>query len=38
LKCHNCDSDLFETKSDIGTDLYYCQNKFCDFFGKLVEI
>ena len=38
MNCNNCDSELFETKSDIGTDLYYCKNQFCEFFGKLIDI
>lgn len=29
--------DLFEAKSEQGTKLYYCKNKFCDRFGKATD-
>ncbi len=34
MNCNNCDIELFEATSEQGTSLFYCRNKFCEFYGK----
>jgi len=34
MNCIHCDTKLIEAKSEQGTALYYCKNKFCEFYGK----
>ena len=37
LRCGYCDSETVETKTPSGTTLYYCRDKFCNFYGKIVS-
>ncbi len=34
MNCNICDIELFEAKSEQGTSLFYCKNKFCECYGK----
>ena len=34
MNCHICDIKLFEAKSEQGTSLFYCRNKYCECYGK----
>ena len=36
--CHICDIELFEAKSEQGTRLFFCRNKFCEYFGKSMNV
>ena len=37
LRCKYCDSKIVEIKTPSGTTLYYCSDKFCNFYGKIVS-
>ena len=37
LRCTHCDSKTVETKTQGGNTLYYCSDKFCNFYGKIVK-
>lgn len=34
MNCYICDIELFEAKSEQGTNLFYCRNKYCECYGK----
>ncbi len=34
MNCNICDIELFEATSEQGTSLFYCKNKYCEFYGK----
>lgn len=34
--CKDCKNDLIPTTSPNGTPLFYCNRKFCTFYGKIL--
>ena len=34
MNCNICDIELIEATSEQGTSLFYCKNKYCEFYGK----
>ncbi len=37
INCNICDIELFEAKSEQGTKLFYCKNKYCECYGKATD-
>lgn len=37
MNCNICDIELFEAKSEQGTKLFYCKNKYCECYGKATD-
>ena len=38
LECKKCGKETVQVTSELGTSLTYCQNKFCEFFGKQTNL
>jgi len=36
MNCENCNAQATETKTPTGMVLSYCNNHFCNLFGKFV--
>ena len=37
FRCKYCDSKTVNAKTPSGITLYYCCDKFCNFYGKIVS-
>jgi formamidopyrimidine-DNA glycosylase len=35
--CKKCNGEAIKHQSPKGKDLFYCKNKFCPMFGKMMD-